>query len=106
MKVKENELINMSAYIVSKNDLLGSILNDIDYHTSLIENKNDRNIMKPLQKRIQGQIDESADWDQFQMQFSGAYPLFVGKLKEDFPDLKIADVKLCCYLKMRIKKRN
>ena len=100
LKVKENELVNMSAYIVSKNDLLGSILNDIDYHTSLIDNKNDRNILKPLQKRIQGQIDESADWDQFQMQFSGAYPLFVGRLKEDFPDLKMADIKLCCYLKM------
>lgn len=102
LKNKENELINMSAYIVSKNELLNSILDDIDYQASLIESKNDRKILQPLQKRIQSKIDEAADWDQFQMQFSTAHPHFVDNLKKKFPDLRIADIKLCCYLKMNM----
>ena len=102
LKNKENELMNMSAYIVSKNELLNSILDDIDYQTSLLENKNDQKILQPLQKRIQGKIDEAADWDQFQMQFSSAHPYFMESLKKKFPNLKVADIKLCCYLKMNM----
>ena len=50
LKNKESELIKMSAYIVSKNDLLQSIEKDLEYHTSLIENKSDRKVMEPLKK--------------------------------------------------------
>ena len=50
-----------------------------EYHTSLIENKKDRRLMTPL-KRNSEKIDESADWDQFQIQFSLAYPDFIEKL--------------------------
>ena len=102
LKNKEEELINMSAYIVSKNELLNSILDDIDYQTSLLENKNDQKILQPLQKRIQSKIDDAADWDQFQMQFTSAHPFFMENLKNKFPDLKVADIKLCCYLKMNM----
>ena len=102
LKNKEDELINLSAYIVSKNELLNSILDDIDYQTSLLENKNDQKILEPLQKRIQSKIDDAADWDQFQMQFTSAHPFFMKNLKNKFPDLKVADIKLCCYLKMNM----
>ena len=74
LKNKEDELINLSAYIVWKNELLNSILDDVDYQTSLLENKNDQKILEPLQKRIQSKIDDAADWDQFQMQFTSAHP--------------------------------
>ena len=52
LKNKENDLARMSAYIVSKNDLLNSIVSDLEYHTSLIENKKDRKLMTPLKKKI------------------------------------------------------
>ena len=102
LKNKEDEAINLSAYIVSKNELLNSILDDIDYQTSLLENKNDQKILEPLQKRIQSKIDDAADWDQFQMQFSSAHPYFMESLKKKFPNLKVADIKLCCYIKMNM----
>ena len=56
--------------------------------------------MDPLRKRIQGKIDDSADWDQFQLQFSLAYPNFVEDLSMQYTGLRTADIKLCCYLKM------
>jgi len=102
LKNKEKELIDMSAHIVSKNDLLNSILNDIDYHTSLISNKDDRKIMRPLKKRIQSQIDDVADWEQFQIQFFSVYPDFVELIKEKYADLRTGDIKICCYLRMNM----
>ena len=106
LKNKENDLARMSAYIISKNDLLNSIVSDLDYHTSLIENKKDRKVMIPLKKKISAKIDESADWDQFQVQFSTAYPDFIEKLTTQFSDLRSGDIKLCCYLKMNMNTKD
>ena len=97
---KQDELIKLSAHIVSKNDLLGSIEKDLEYYTSLIESKSDKRVMEPLKKIIQNKIDDSSDWEQFQNQFSAAYPKFVESLSNGYPDLRTADIKLCCYLKM------
>ena len=102
LKNKENELIKMSSNIVSKNNLLNSIVKDLDYHMSLIDSKSDRKSLEPLKKRIIEKIDDSADWDQFQMQFSLAYPNFIEYLKGKYPRLRSGDVKLCCYLKMNM----
>ena len=96
----------MSTYIISKNDLLNSIVADLEYHTSLIESKKDRRLMNPLKKKISEKIDESADWDQFQVQFSTAYPDFIEKLTSQFSDLRSGDIKLCCYLKMNMNTKD
>ena len=102
LKKKENDLIKMSTFIVSKNDLLSSIVKDLEYHISLIENKSDRKSLEPLKKRISDKIDDSADWDQFLTQFSTAYPDFIDFLTEKYPKLRSGDIKLCCYLKMNM----
>ena len=106
LKNKENDLARMSAYIISKNDLLNSIVSDLEYHTSLIENRKDRRLMNPLKKKIANKIDESADWDQFQVQFSTAYPDFIENLTSQFSDLRSGDIKLCCYLKMNMNTKD
>ena len=56
--------------------------------------------MRPLKKKILEKIDESADWDQFQLQFTSAYPEFIENLTSEYPLLRSGDIKLCCYLKM------
>tara|TARA_B110000014_G_scaffold249466_1_gene224791 strand:- start:1163 stop:2230 length:1068 start_codon:yes stop_codon:yes gene_type:complete len=97
---KQDELIKLSAHIVSKNDLLNSIEKDLDYYISLIESRSDKKVMEPLKKVIQSKIDDSSDWERFQNQFSAAYPKFVEGLSKNYPGLRTADIKLCCYLKM------
>ena len=100
LRTKEDELIKLSANIVSKNDLLNSIEKDLEYHISLLDNKSDKKVMEPLRKVIQNKVDDSADWEQFQDQFSSAYPEFVENLSKQYSGLRTADIKLCCYLKM------
>ena len=102
LKNKERELVTLSANIVSKNDLLSSIGKDLEYYISLIESKADRKMMDPLRKNIKEKVDDSADWEQFQIQFSSAYPDFISSLIKKYSAIKSADIKLCCYLKMNM----
>ena len=85
---KEKELMSLSANIVSKNDLLSSISKDLEYHISLIESKVDRKMMDPLRKSIKEKVDDSADWEQFQIQFSLAYPDFISSLIKKYSAIK------------------
>ena len=62
--------------------------------------------MNPLKKKISEKIDEFMDWDQFQVQFSTAYPDFIEKLTSQFSDLRSGDIKLCCYLKMNMNTKD
>ena len=102
-KEKENELMMMSANIVSKNDLLKSIEKDLNYHISLLNNDSDKRLMKPLLKRIKDKIDDSADWDNFQIEFSMAFPDFIQKITKLNSNVSASDIKLCCYIKLGMK---
>ena len=102
-KEKENELMMMSANNVSKNDLLKSIEKDLDYHISLLDNDSDKKLMKPLLKRIKDKIDDSADWDNFQIEFSMVFPYFIEKITKLDSNVSASDIKLCCYIKLGMK---
>ena len=93
----------MSANIVSKNDLLKSIEKDLNYHISLLNNDSDKRLMKPLLKRIKDKIDDSADWDNFQIEFSMAFPDFIQKITKLNSNVSASDIKLCCYIKLGMK---
>ncbi len=102
LKNKENELINMSENIYSKNNLLNSIINIFEYQIPQIKNENDKKRITFIKKKIQNQIDNSEDWEEFQIQFSSLYPEFINYLNIQYPDLNKADIKLCCYLKLKM----
>ena len=39
---KENELVQMSTFLVSKNEFINNISRDLEYHVSLVNNKNEK----------------------------------------------------------------
>ena len=100
MKNKEAELINLSTFELSKNDLLNNVKRDLEYHSSLIRDKSDQKTLKPLKKKIQNYIDDGIQWEDYKRQFSTVYPTFVEYLTTSKADLAAGDIKLCCYLKM------
>ena len=100
LKNKEAELINLSTFELSKNDLLNNVKRDLEYHSSLIRDKSDQKTLKPLKKKIQNYIDDGIQWEDYKRQFSTVYPTFVEYLTTSKADLAAGDIKLCCYLKM------
>lgn len=106
LKMKEAELMNLSTYELSKNDLLSNIVKDLEYHMTLISDTNDQKTLKPLRKKIQGFIDEGVEWEDYKVQFAMVHPNFVEYLTSNNPEITNGDIKLCCYLKMNMNTKD
>ena len=83
-----------------------NIIKDIDYHATLINDKEDAKSLKPLIKKIQSFIDDGVDWEDYKIQFTNVFPNFVDSLVSYNPDITNSDIKLCCYLKMNMNTKD
>ncbi len=100
LKIKETELMQMSTFILEKNELLNTINTDLKYHQNLLNNNDDKKSLEPLKKKLKSEINEKADWEKFQKHLFSIHPDFIRMLNTVYPNLSTGDIKLCCYLKM------
>ena len=100
LKTKESELMQLSTFIIAKNELLNKINADLKYHQSLLNTDADKKNMDPLIKKLKSEIDEKADWRKFQEHLFSIHPNFITTLNTEYPNLSTGEIKLCCYLKM------
>ena len=106
LKNKEAELVNLSTFALSKKDLLISIIKDLDYHITLINNEEDKKSLKPLRKKVQNFVDDGVDWEDYKIQFTNVYPNFVDSIVSYNSEITNSDIKLCCYLKMNMNTKD
>jgi DNA-binding CsgD family transcriptional regulator len=106
LKNKEAELVNLSTFALSKNDMLVNIVKDLDYHATLLNTKEDQKSLKPLKKKIQNFIDDGLNWEDYKVQFTNVYPNFVDSLISFNKEISNNDIKLCCYLKMNMNTKD
>ena len=97
---KENELVQMSTFIVSKNEIIQSINKDLNYHINLIKSDSEKRSFNPLVNKLKDEINLSGDWHMFQKNFANIYPNFISYLSNYNSELSTNDIKVCCYLKM------
>ena len=100
LKTKESELMQLSTFIIEKNELLNTINADLKYHQSLLNTVADKKNIEPLIKKLKSEIDEKADWVKFQKHLFSIHPDFITTLNTEYPNLSTGEIKLCCYLKM------
>ena len=100
LKTKEAELMQMSTFIIEKNELLNTINMDLEYHQNLLNNNSDKKSLEPLRKKLKSTINEKADWENFQEYIFAIHPDFITTLNTEYPNLSTGEIKLCCYLKM------
>ena len=106
LKNKEAELVNLSTFALSKNDMLVNIVKDLDYHATLLPTKEYQKSLKPLKKTIQNFIDDGLNWEDYKVQFTNVYPNFVDSLISFNKEISNNDIKLCCYLKMNMNTKD
>ena len=100
LKTKEVELMQISTFIIEKNELLNTINADLKYHQNLLNNNADKKSLDPLRKKVKSEINEKADWEKFQKHLFSIHPDFIRTLNTEYPNLSTGEIKLCCYLKM------
>jgi ligand-binding sensor domain-containing protein/DNA-binding CsgD family transcriptional regulator len=99
---KNKELADASMHLVERNDALIKIKNELNQLHKKASGSHD------LQKAIQlvNDIEKTnSDWENFSTHFDEVSNDFLKKLKQQFPQLTNADLKICAYLKLNLSSK-
>jgi DNA-binding CsgD family transcriptional regulator len=61
--------------------------------------------LEKLNTQIKTKLNLSDDWDQIKIHFEKVHPDFFTRIKEDYPDLTVNDLKLCAYSKLKFSNK-
>lgn len=92
---KNRELAISTMSIINKNELLSNIKNELKLNH--IESSN-----LQVLKLIDGNLNNTKDWDVFNEAFNNADKEFLKKLKLLHPDLSPNDLRFCAYLRLNL----
>lgn len=92
---KNRELAISTMSIINKNEVLNSIKSELK--TNNIDSSN-----LQVLKLIDGNLNNSKDWDVFKEAFNNADKYFLDKIKELHPNLTPNDLRFCAYLRLNL----
>ena len=110
IKHKSSELSNITMNVIRKNEILLDIsakLKKLHYKAavdSATEERLKREVDKILEI-IKANISHDDDWKRFNQNFDIVYADFTQHLSEMHPGLTVAELRLCCYLKMGLSSK-
>ncbi|KAA3439795.1 transcriptional regulator [Rufibacter hautae] len=105
LAAKSRELANSALNIVSKNELLLNIKEEILQLKDQGGKKLGDDQLKKIQKVIKDGMTEDYDWNLFESSFNEAHENYFKKLKCRHLDLTPNDLKLCAYLRMNMNSK-
>lgn len=105
LEAKNRELANSAMNIVSKNELLQKLSEEIHSLKDDQGNKLPDSRLRNIQKVIEDGMNDDRDWNLFEKSFNEAHENFFKKLKAEYPDLVPNDLKLCSYLRMNMSSK-
>ncbi|MGV3539441.1 MAG: triple tyrosine motif-containing protein, partial [Rufibacter sp.] len=105
LAAKSRELANSALSIVSKNELLEGIREEILQLKDNSGKKLSPDQLKKLQRVIDEGIDKDYDWNLFESSFNEAHENYFKKLKALHPELTPKDLKLCAYLRLNMNSK-
>ena len=95
---KSRELGLSTMNLIKKNELLGDIRNQLVNIESVKE-------VKGVVKKINQQLNATADWKLFEEAFNNADKDFLKNIKTKHPELTSNDLRLCAYLRLNLSSK-
>lgn len=105
LESKSRELANSAMNIVTKNELLQKLREEISLLKDDQGNKLPDIRLRRIQKVIEEGLNDERDWNLFENSFNEAHENFFKKIKAGHPDLVPNDLKLCAYLRMSMSSK-
>jgi len=84
------------------NDFLNELLTDLKLISDVGDKSQGLKLLSQLTNRVQSQLNQADDWDKTKLYFEKVHPQFFEKLKTDYPDLSVNELKMCAYTKMNL----
>lgn len=95
---KNRELAISTMSIIKKNEVLNSIKKEIK-NNELGKNNN------AILELIEGNLNNSKDWEFFEEAFNNVDKFFLDKIKKLHPDLTPNDLRFCAYLRLNLSSK-
>jgi DNA-binding CsgD family transcriptional regulator len=97
---KSKELANSTIHLVKKNELLLEIKEELSNARKNVNMGLSPVVYQKLVHLISENITSDEDWNLFESSFTEVHKTFMKKLKQNYPELSPADLKLAAFLKM------
>jgi len=99
---KNSELASNAMSLVQRSELLSSIKEELLRIKNQIDPSNDLKEFKKVISIINKELEINNDWEQFAVHFDHVHSNFLITLKENYPNLSPAELKLCAYLRLNL----
>jgi len=99
---KHRTLLTNSMQNEQYNDFLNDILSDLKKISVVGDKTQGNKLLSQLTNRVQSHLNQADDWDKTKLYFEKVHPQFFEKLKSDYPDLSVNELKMCAYTKMNL----
>ena len=109
LKQKSSELGDSTMNLVRKNDMLQEIDEEMVALSESVRREESKAAITrkiaDIRRGIRNNMNDDGNWDKFRENFDLVYDNFMQKLRNNYPDLKKNDLKLCAYLRMGLSSK-
>jgi tetratricopeptide (TPR) repeat protein len=100
IEYKNKSLTTYALSMVQKNEILEEVRESVELILKKPDNQEEH--FKKLSKVVDYSFSLEKDWDEFKIYFEDVHNNFFTKLRERFPDLGGADLKLCALIRLNL----
>lgn len=105
VEYKNTELASSAMNLVRKREILSKLKEGlVHYKQSAEPDKSAREFQKII-RSIDHELDHNEEWEQFVVHFDSVHTNYLKKLKDQYPDLTISDLKLAAYLRLNLSSK-
>ncbi|HYG51969.1 MAG TPA: tetratricopeptide repeat protein [Flavobacteriales bacterium] len=99
------ELMNYTRMLLEKNQLLEEITRNLEELDLSVNELKERNRVDKIEKLTEARILTDDDWNRFKKLFEKVFPGFFIKLKEAYPGITAAEIRLAALIKLKLNSR-
>lgn len=102
---KNSELASSTMNLLRKKEMLSKLREDLVHYKETPEADKSTKEFQKIVKVIDKELDQAEEWEQFAIHFDSVHSNFLKKLKDQFPDLTVSDLKMAAYLRLNLSSK-
>lgn len=102
---KSQQLASNTMAMMRKNNLLNSLQEELNKQKEELGDQLPDKYFNKLNNLIENGIEDEHEWEIFEQLYNEAHGNFFKRLKEEYPQLTPADLRLCAYLRMNLSSK-
>lgn len=99
---KSSQLATNTMSIVRKNELLQSIKQEMETQKAELGERFPKKYYQRVMNLIDRNLRDEQEWEAFEHLYDQAHGDFFKRLKQEFTELTVSDLRLCAYLRMNL----